>query len=427
MTIDTTLAPHPVVAALERVEEAIAEARNVVWSLGDDDVVLALDLRERLAAQFDGLGLDLIAQADVRGVASQVGASSTAALLRDRLRIRPGDASARVRLAGDRQLEATRVALSAGDITLGHAKVIEHAVTRLPASVREDAQAFLLREAATFDPRQLQQLARHIRHVVDPDAVEREEQTAADRRELRLAGRGDGTDEVRIVWEHEATAKLLSALDPLAAPRPAEGGGRDLRSLARRRADALVELLDRMLGSGDLPASRGVRPHVTISAGLETLLRMPHAPAADTTWGGPVSAETLRRIACDALVRFVLFDQQGVPLDVGREQRTVPPGMWAALVVRDRGCIWPGCTRPAEWCSAHHVHPWSDGGVTALGNLTLVCGPHHRAVHHTGWEIRFGDDGHPELLPPAWVDPQRRPRRNTYWRIRDRLPPPHGT
>jgi hypothetical protein len=136
MTIDTTLAPHPVVAALERVEEAIAEARNVVWSLGDDDVVLALDLRERLAAQFDGLGLDLIAQADVRGVASQVGASSTAALLRDRLRIRPGDASARVRLAGDRQLEATRVALSAGDITLGHAKVIEHAVTRLPAGPR---------------------------------------------------------------------------------------------------------------------------------------------------------------------------------------------------------------------------------------------------------------------------------------------------
>jgi hypothetical protein len=425
MAIDTTLAPHPVAAALARVEEAIAEAREAVWTLGDDDVLQALDTRERVAAQLDGLGLDLIAQADLRGVGSEM-AASTAALLRDRLRIRPGDASARVRLAGDPLLEPTRAALSTGDITLAHAKVIERSVNELPESVRHDAQAFLLKEAATFDPRQLEILARHIRHVVDPDAVEREEKTAADRRELRVGDRGDGTDEVRIVWEHEATAKLLSALDPLAAPRPAEDGDRDLRSVARRRADALVELLDRILGRGDLPASRGARPHVTITAGLDTLLRMPGAPAADTDWSGPVSAETLRRIACDALARFVLLDEHGVPLDVGREQRTVPPGMWAALVVRDRGCIWPGCTRPASWCAAHHVTPWCEGGVTALGNLALLCEPHHHRAHHDGWEIRFGDDGHPELIPPAWVDPERRPRRNSYWRIRDRIPPPGG-
>jgi hypothetical protein len=371
-----------------------------------------------------GLQLRLIAEADARGVAGQLGAPSTAALLRERLRIRPGEAASRVRLAGDWQLAATRAALSAGQITVGHARVVEQTVSRLPDEVREDAETVLLREAATFDPGQLHRLGRHIRHVVDPDALAREEQTAVSRRDLSLSDRGDGTDEVRIIFEHEASAKLLSALDPLAAPHPAEDGARDPRPAGRRRADALVELLDRFLDGGDLPSGRGARPHVQITAGLDTLLRLPHAPAADTTWGGPVSAETLRRIACDCQVSFVLLDGRGVPLDVGREHRTVTPGMWTALLARDRGCVFPGCSRPSEWCAAHHVRHWSDGGVTALGNLALLCGHHHRTVHHDGWTIRFSADGHPELIPPPWVDPDQTPRRNPHWRIRDRLPPP---
>jgi uncharacterized protein DUF222 len=188
-----------------------------------------------------------------------------------------------------------------------------------------------------------------------------------------------------------------------------------------------MSIIDMVLDDGRLvPGARGARPHLSITAGLDTLLRMPGAPAADTTWGGPLSAETLRRIACDAGVSLVLLDQHGVPLHVGREHRTVTPGIWAALVARDRGCVFPGCTRPAEWCAAHHVVFWGDGGPTALTNLALICGHHHRTVHHKGWDIAFADDGHPEFIPPAWVDPDRTPRRNTYWRIRDHLPPPEG-
>ena len=426
MTVDTSLDAHPVVAALARVGEAITQARDAVWSLGDQDVLAALEARERLAAQLDGLGLELVAHADARGVAGALAAPSTVALLRERLRIRPGEASFRVRLASDPQLAATRDALAAGDITAGHARVIEDVVPRLPEPVRAEAQAFLLDAAAGFDPAQLGLLGRHLRHVVDPDAADKQEQGAAGRRELRVADRGDGTDVVRIIWEHEATAKLLAALGPLAAPQPAEDGTRDPRPASQRRADALVSLLERILGEGWLPTARGARPHVTITADLPTLLGLPGAPAADTTWGGPLSAETLRRLACDAGVSFVLLDQHGVPLDVGREQRTVTPGLWAALVVRDRGCVFPHCSRPADWTEAHHLQHWAHNGVTALGNLALLCGRHHRVVHHDGWDIRIAGDGHPELLPPPWIDPDRTPRRNPYWRIRDRLPPPGG-
>src|SRR5919204_4974945 len=103
-----------------------------------------------------------------------------------------------------------------------------------------------------------------------------------------------------------------------------------------------------------------------------------------------------------------------------------PPGIWAALVARDRGCANPGCTRPSAWCQAHHIRFWGDGGDTKLDNLVLLCGEHHRVVHHHGWDVRIGPDGHPEFLPPPWVDADRTPRRNPYWHLHDRLHPLDG-
>jgi hypothetical protein len=89
-----------------------------------------------------------------------------------------------------------------------------------------------------------------------------------------------------------------------------------------------------------------------------------------------------------------------------------------AVADRDKGCTFPGCERPPKHCQAHHVVEWRDGGATAVENLALLCGRHHRIVHHTDWEIRM-TDGHPEFLPPRYVDPERRPRTNLVHR-----PPP---
>jgi hypothetical protein len=74
-------------------------------------------------------------------------------------------------------------------------------------------------------------------------------------------------------------------------------------------------------------------------------------------------------------------------LDVGRRTRTVPPAIRTALVVRDRGCAFPGCDRPPSWTDAHHLEHWADGGPTALDNLVLLCRRHHRAVHEGGWRL----------------------------------------
>jgi hypothetical protein len=86
-------------------------------------------------------------------------------------------------------------------------------------------------------------------------------------------------------------------------------------------------------------------------------------------------------------------------------------------VLRDRHCAFPGCDRPPLMCHAHHITHWISGGETKLSNLVLLCGHHHRTVHHTPWEVRINPDDHePEFQPPPKPGVERhwiryRPRR----------------
>ncbi len=405
-------------AALAAMETALDEAAaGNAWSLTADEVSDLLRRHARVEARLARLGLRLASEADGRDLGQAAGAGSTGAWLRDMLRLRPGEARARVDLAHrvETDLAPLGVALEQGEVSLAHAQVVRKGMAELPVGlpgdVRDQALAFLVEQSRIHDPAAVAHLATQLLHTVDPAALERREERDVARRELWISDFGD----LRGRLDAEARALLMTALDPLAAPQPAADGSPDMRSAARRRADALVDLVTRSLDGGQLPSTRRTRPHLTVTASLETLLRLPGAPAARTTWGGPLSGEALRRIACDCGVTQVLTDPAGVPLDVGREQRSVTPGIWAALVVRDIGCCFPGCTRPAEWCDAHHLVHWADGGETSLLNAGLLCGHHHRAVHHRGWDIVMAADGRPQLLPPPWVDPERQPRRNTYW------------
>jgi hypothetical protein len=197
-------------------------------------------------------------------------------------------------------------------------------------------------------------------------------------------------------------------------------GDPDLRTAAQRRADALVEITTRVLTSGALPTTGGVRPQITVSVTVETLAGRPGAPAARTGWGLPLPYATLARLCCDPAIARVILNADGVPLDLGRTERLVTPGLRRAVVARDKGCAFPSCDRPAEWCHVHHIKTWQrDGGTTELDNLVLVCDHHHRLLHHSDWTVQLGPDRHPEFVPPAYLDPDQKPRRN-----RLHAPPP---
>jgi hypothetical protein len=95
-----TFVGHPVVAALDAVGEALdTTAGAEVWSLSDDDLAAAIVACEALAARQVAIALRLVREADARDLGRRLGASSTTAWLRHRLRLRPGEAKARVDLA----------------------------------------------------------------------------------------------------------------------------------------------------------------------------------------------------------------------------------------------------------------------------------------------------------------------------------------
>ena len=171
---------------------------------------------------------------------------------------------------------------------------------------------------------------------------------------------------------------------------------------AQRRADALGLLAESALAAdvdrgfaGDryqvvlhVEAPTGVAPgegvDVAAEEGLSGTLEVDHGAVH-------VSAETSRRMSCDASLVLMRHDADGEVLDVGRKTRTVPPSIRRALQARDRSCRFPGCT--AHRCDAHHVEHWIDGGATSLDNLVLLCRRHHRAVHEGGFSLMQGGDG----------------------------------
>ena len=119
-----------------------------------------------------------------------------------------------------------------------------------------------------------------------------------------------------------------------------------------------------------------------------------HLGASAVRWYAGSESGTLNRRdteveLCDATVARIITDPDGYPLDVGHETRLINPGLRAALIARDGGCVVAGCTIPASWSDAHHVIPWSAGGDTSLQNLALACRRHHRAIHTGHWEITF--------------------------------------
>jgi Domain of unknown function (DUF222)/HNH endonuclease len=189
-----------------------------------------------------------------------------------------------------------------------------------------------------------------------------------------------------------------------AGPVTAAGGSASVlhqqADAARRafnRADALVSLAQGYL-RGDRPNRSPIEITLTIPASsLPT-------DAADPIEVGEmgesfVSTEAARRLSCDAGVVKVIEDEHGVPLSVGRKQRTIAGALKRALSKRDTACTYPGCTNRI-FLEGHHIQHWADGGETNLTNLALLCSSHHRHVHEYGYTIELGPDQRPRFRDP---------------------------
>ncbi|MEJ7690838.1 MAG: HNH endonuclease signature motif containing protein [Nocardioidaceae bacterium] len=89
-----------------------------------------------------------------------------------------------------------------------------------------------------------------------------------------------------------------------------------------------------------------------------------------------------------------------------------------ALAIRDQGCVFPGCERPAAWTEAHHIIAWADGGPTDINQGCLLCSFHHHLIHQGQWAVQMATDGTPEIIPPARIDGDRTPIRHQRFKPR---------
>ena len=144
-------------------------------------------------------------------------------------------------------------------------------------------------------------------------------------------------------------------------------------------ADALALIVETMLSADH---------HKDISRHERTLVVVHLDGDKAHLHDGPnLSPETARRLSCDACVCGVLM-RDTETLDLGRTQRLPNRAQRRALTVRDGGCRFLGCTE-RRYVEAHHVIHWTDGGLTDLDNLVLLCWRHHHAVHEGGYRLAF--------------------------------------
>jgi hypothetical protein len=264
-------------------------------------------------------------------------------------------------------LPAVAAAFGDGAVTAGQAAVI--------APVARPGE--LAAVATTQSHDRLVAVVRHYLQALDPDGAEPD---PTEGRRLSLAKHGDGALGIRGELDAVGGEKLQAALEALVQAGRCKG---DTRSRAQQLADALVQLADNALASGDLPICRTVKPHVVITVDGEDLADPdPNLGAAATGFGDLLSSAKARWLACDAQITRLVVDPDGLPLDVGRTQRVVPPHMRRAVEQRDKHCVFAGCGAPTHWCDVHHLLEWILGGETSLKNSALLCERHHTKVHH---------------------------------------------
>ncbi|HEX2904558.1 MAG TPA: DUF222 domain-containing protein [Jatrophihabitans sp.] len=304
-------------------------------------------------------------------------------------------------------------ALSVGSISFEHAKVIGDMIDTLPAEVRahhgEEVERALSELAVEHDPVALRRLAQRIVAHLDPDGAEPRDDQHHRHRSVRLGTESDGAGFLEGSLTASCAAIWQAVLAPLAAQRSEDDLGPDTRTQWQRWHDAFEEAGRMLLKSGRLPRQAGVPAQLMITIDLADLER--RVGVATTHHGGTLSIEQALRLAADARVVPVVFDQKLGRISFGRGRRLASAGQRAALFARDRGCTFPGCARTAAQSEIHHMTEWSKGGSTDLDNLTITCGYHNNEAPRQGWTTSMVD-GAPHWRPPKWLDPAQVPKRN---------------
>ncbi len=356
--------------------------------LGDDTDALAvvLSLRGRLDARI----AVAVAAVDAAGSWEADGATSTVAWLADRgglTRRQAGRTARRARLTA--RLPHTHAAWADGALTSGQVEAVcanlDHELVDLFAR----HEAAVLPRLVDLSPADVG-AGMHTWHELADDRPPRPEPP----QRLHASRLLDGQLAMQGTLNGETGELLLTALR-LAQTDDVEG--EPVRTVATRRADALGDVCRFFLDHQQTRRGGRHRPHINVVLDVDEHGDLAHAHTAGDT---PVDGITAGRLLCDSVLHRVLTRGRSAIVDYGHGTRTIAAATWNVLLVRDRHCRFPGCDRLAEWCEAHHVQAWQDGGPTCPSNLVLTCSRHHHLLHTPGWHARLLPDATFEVTDP---------------------------
>jgi hypothetical protein len=397
------------------------------WSLNAAELAKALRENEKSIRRQEAIRGEILAEIESRGALTEFGYPTTAALIQDLLRVSNKESVAlvaRARVLNPVQIgtatipaAASLLAAAAAEGALGMSQIdsVTTALKTLPTTIspedKESAEKILVDLARDAGPRAITRAGNEILARLDPDgALPPEKELAEPHRELQLHRRRDGWVLFKGTLDPESGAQLQALLSPLSAPKPSGEKGLDCRDAGERQGAAFAELVGLAMRSTDLPSEAGELPHIVVTLNYDALVTKIGLAHLDRA--GAITASQARRLACDAQIIPVVLGSRGESLDVGRKHRLVTPAQRRALVLRDKGCAFPGCQRPPKHTQAHHIKHWANGGLTDLTNLVLLCGHHHRLIHHSNWVVHTDRNALPVFLPPRWLDPERKPQHN---------------
>jgi len=289
-------------------------------------------------------------------------------------------------------------AQAAGTISVAHARLITDTIDALPAAVQaehdQSVETFLVEQAQSFDPRLLASVAHRLRSTLDPDGLLADEAHRHRRRDLRISRHRDGSSYLQGELTAICTEAVLTVLDTLARPAPAQDGHRDPRTTGQRNHDALHDAMLMLLRTNLLPDCNGVAATIVLTITDEQ-----------------AQTREALTLAGDSRVMPVVLGKTKQITEYGTIHRIFTEGQRLAMIARDQGCSFPGCTAPPAWCQSHHVTDFAITRRTSVDDGTLLCGFHHREHPGLGWTCQM-TDGIPYWTAPTWIDPTQTPRRN---------------
>jgi hypothetical protein len=267
-----------------------------VWLARQRDESLgpvAIELRE-IVDRSEGLSAEVVRRFEKSGAWAADGALNMVAWLKSNGKLSGGAAMERVVMA--RQLEKlpeTARAFQRGDLGYQHVAILSRTAEKVGTGVFKKEEASLLKAAERMDPGRFAGVAKAFEFRVDQAAALAEANRAYSRRCLHISEPKDGLVHLEGLLDAEGGAVVKTALDALMPPPHRD----DDRTAGQRRADALVDLARRQLSGSKLGSTGGMRPHLVITASVETLAGVPGAPAAELQGVGPIANETAQQLA----------------------------------------------------------------------------------------------------------------------------------